>query len=219
MNGVHDMGGMQDMGPVEAEPNEPVFHHPWEGRVFAMRRAMGAWRKWNIDATRFAVELVPPVDYLRMTYYERQFVAFLEMLVEHKFVTRAELESGVPAASTPVATPALTVEKAQSLIAKGVPVKRDLPIAPRFQPGQRTRTRNLNPTTHTRLPRYARDKSGVIARDHGVFVFPDTNGVFLGEHPQHLYSVRFSARELWGEQAAANDSVYLDMWDAYLEPA
>lgn len=219
MNGVHDMGGMQDMGPVEAEPNEPVFHHPWEGRVFALRRAMGAWRKWNIDATRFAVELVPPVDYLRMTYYERQFVAFLEMLVEHKFVTRAELESGVPAASTPVATPALTVEKAHSLIAKGVPVKRDLPIAPRFQPGQRTRTRNLNPTTHTRLPRYARDKSGVIARDHGVFVFPDTNGVFLGEHPQHLYSVRFSARELWGEQAAANDSVYLDMWDAYLEPA
>ncbi len=219
MNGVHDMGGMQDMGPVEAEPNEPVFHHPWEGRVFGLRRAMGAWRKWNIDATRFAVELVPPVDYLRMTYYERQFVAFLEMLVEHKFVTRAELESGVPAASTPVATPALTAEKAQSLIAKGVPVKRDLPIAPRFQPGQRIRTRNLNPTTHTRLPRYARDKSGVIARDHGVFVFPDTNALFLGEHPQRLYSVRFSARELWGQQAAANDSVYLDMWDAYLEPA
>jgi nitrile hydratase beta subunit len=218
MNGVHDMGGMQDMGPVEAEPNEPVFHHPWEGRVFAVRRAMGAWRKWNIDASRFAVELVPPVDYLRMTYYERQFVAFLEMLVERKFVTPAEVESGVPAASTPVVTPALTVEKAQSLIAKGVPAKRDLSIAPRFQPGQRIRTCNLNPTTHTRLPRYARDKSGSIARDHGVFVFPDTNAIFLGEHPQHLYSVRFSARELWGAQAAPNDSVYLDMWDAYLEP-
>ena len=52
MNGVHDMGGMQDMGPVQEEKNEPVFHHPWEGRVFAMYRAMGAWRKWNIDAAR-----------------------------------------------------------------------------------------------------------------------------------------------------------------------
>jgi len=218
MNGVHDMGGMQDMGPVKAEPNEPVFHHPWEGRIFALRRAMGAWRKWNIDASRYAVELVPPVDYLRLSYYERQFVAFLEMLVEHKFVTPEELQSGAPAA-TPTATPALTVEKAKALIAKGVPVKRDLPIAPRFQPGQKIRTLNINPATHTRLPRYARDKSGTIGRDHGVFVFPDTNATFLGEHPQHLYSVRFAARELWGQQASLNDSVYLDMWDAYLEPA
>jgi len=219
MNGVHDMGGMQDMGPVEAEPNEPVFHHPWEGRVFAMRRAMAAWGKWNIDATRYAVELVPPVDYLRLGYYERQLVAFLEMLVDHKFVTREELESGVPVAGAPVAKPALTVEKAKTLIAKGVLVKRDLPIAPRFHPGQKIRTLNLNPTTHTRLPRYARDKSGTIAGDHGVFVFPDTNATFLGEHPQHLYSVRFAARELWGQQASPSDSVYLDMWDAYLEPA
>jgi nitrile hydratase len=219
MNGVHDMGGLQDMGPVEAEPNEPVFHHSWEGRIFALRRAMGAWRKWNIDATRYAVELVPPVDYLRLSYYERQFVAFLGMLIEHKFVTPEELESGAPAAGTPIAAPALTVEKAKALIAKGVPVKRDLPIAPRFQPGQKIRTLNLNPTTHTRLPRYARDKSGIIARDHGVFVFPDTNATFLGEHPQHLYSVHFRARELWGQQASPDDSIYLDMWDAYLEPA
>ena len=219
MNGVHDMGGMQDMGLVEAEPNEPVFHHPWEGRVFAMRRAISAWGKWNIDASRYAVELVPPVDYLRLSYYERQFVAFLEMLVDHKFVTRTELENGVPEAGTPVAKPALTAEKAKTLIAKGVPVKRDLPIAPRFQPGQRVRTRNLNPTTHTRLPRYARDKSGTVVRDRGVFVFPDSNALFLGEQPQHLYSVRFAARELWGQQASPNDSIYLDMWDAYLEPA
>jgi len=219
MNGVHDMGGMQDMGSVEAEPNEPVFHHPWEGRVFALRRAMGAWGKWNIDASRYAVELVPPVDYLRMSYYERQFVAFLEMLIDHKFVAHEELETSTPAAGSPVVTPPLTVERAQKLIAKGVPVRRDLPIAPRFQPGQKIRTRNLNPTTHTRLPRYARDKSGTIARVHGAFVFPDTNAVFQGEHPQHLYSVCFSARELWGEQASPNDSVYLDLWDAYLEPA
>jgi nitrile hydratase subunit beta len=219
VNGVHDMGGMQDMGPVQAEPNEPVFHYFWEGRVFALRRAMGAWRKWNIDATRYAVELVPPVDYLRMSYYERQLTAFVGMLVQHNFVTGAELESGSPAPGTPMTTPALTVEKALAVIANGVPTKRNLSIAPRFQTGQQIRTRNINPLGHTRLPRYARAKSGTVERNHGVFVFPDTNAVFLGENPQHLYSVRFSARELWGEHSRSHDSVYLNLWEAYLEPA
>lgn len=219
MNGVHDMGGMQDMGPVEVEKNEPVFHENWEARVFALRRAMGAWGKWNIDASRYAVELVPPADYLRMSYYERQLVAFFEMLVRHKFVTREELESGVPAAGAGVAMPALTVEKAQALIAKGIPTKRDVAVAARFRVGQRILTRNMNPTGHTRLPRYARAKTGTIERDNGLFVFPDTNAEFLGENPQHLYSVRFSANELWGKQAMAKDSVYINLWDDYLDPA
>ena len=92
-------------------------------------------------------------------------------------------------------------------------------MAPRFAVGQQVRARNINPLGHTRLPRYARAKTGVIDRDHGVFVFPDTNAHFLGEKPQHVYSVRFSARELWGDQAKPQDTVYLDMWDDYLEPA
>jgi nitrile hydratase subunit beta len=219
MNGVHDMGGMQDMGPIHGEKNEPVFHMLWEGRVFALRRGMGAWGKWNIDATRYAIELVPPAEYLRMSYYERQFVAFLEMLVQHHFVTREELESTVPAPGSPKARPALTVEKANMLIAKGVPTSRDVPVAPRFKAGQPVRARNINPVGHTRLPRYARGKTGVIDRDHGVFVFPDTNAHFLGEKPQHVYSVRFAARDLWGAQAAPQDSVYINMWDDYIEPA
>ena len=60
MNGIHDMGGMHDMGPIEHEENEPVFHQPWEGRVYAMNRAMNAWGKWNIDAGRYGIELLPP---------------------------------------------------------------------------------------------------------------------------------------------------------------
>jgi nitrile hydratase subunit beta len=219
MNGVHDMGGMQDMGPVETEKNEPVFHHAWESRVFAMRRAIGAWRKWNIDATRYAVELVSPAEYLRQSYYERQFTAFLEMLVEYKFVTREELETSTAAPGSAKAVPAMTVEKAAQLIAKGSPTSRDVTAAPRFRTGQRVRARNINPTGHTRLPRYARGKMGTIDRDHGVFVFPDTNAQFLGEKPQHVYSVRFAARELWGSQAYERDSVYLDLWDDYLDAA
>jgi nitrile hydratase subunit beta len=219
VNGVHDMGGMHGMGPIQVEQNEPVFHHPWEGRVFALRRAMGAWHKWNIDVSRHEVELVPPVDYLRMSYYARQLAAFLPMLVKSDLVTQAEIESGIPAEGQVKATPALTVEKALTLVAKGVPTSRDVAVAPRFQLGQRVRARNIHPVGHTRLPRYARGKLGTIDRDHGVFVFPDTNAHFVGEKPRHVYSVRFMARELWGNQAAAQDSVYLDLWDDYLEPA
>ena len=94
----------------------------------------------------------------------------------------------------------------------GRPASRDVPVVPRV------RARNMHPTGHTRLPRYVRAKLGTIERVHGVFVFPDTNAHFLGEKPQHVYSVRFAARELWGEQAARHDAVYLDLWDDYLEP-
>jgi nitrile hydratase len=218
MNGVHDMGGMQDMGPVVYETNEPVFHEPWEGRVFALRRAMGAWGKWNIDTTRCEIELVPPAEYLRLSYYARQFVAFLSMLVKSGLVTQAEIDGGTPTEG-PKATPPLTAEKAAAVIAHGVPTSRQVALAPRFKVGQRVRAQNMNPLGHTRLPRYARGKVGTIEQDHGVFVFPDTNAHFLGENPQHVYSVRFTARELWGNKAAQLDFVYLNMWDDYLEPA
>jgi nitrile hydratase subunit beta len=219
MNGIHDMGGMHGMGPIENEKNEPVFHAVWEGRLFALRRAMGAWGKWNIDTTRHEVELVPPAEYLESTYYARQFMAFLEMLVKSKLVKRDEIESGIPAAGQPTATPPLTAEKAAVLVAKGVPTSRDVKVAARFKVGQRVRARNINPVGHTRLPRYARGKVGTIERDHGVFVLPDTNAHFRGENPQHVYSVRFAARELWGEQASPRDAVNLDMWDEYLDHA
>jgi len=219
MNGVHDMGGMHGMGPVQEEKNEPVFHEAWEGRVFALRRAMGAWGKWNIDFMRHEVELVPPADYLRMGYYERQFAAFLVVLAKRGFLSPAELEAGKPTSGSAVAVPALTAERAKVLIAKGVPTSRDVSVSPRFQSGHQVRARNINPVGHTRLPRYVRGKFGTIDRDHGVFVFPDTNAHFLGERPQHVYSVRFAARELWGAQAAEKDCVYLDLWDDYLEAA
>ena len=115
-------------------------------------------------------------------------------------------------------SPALAADKVPALVAHGTPASRDVQVAPRFQAGQRVRARNINPVGHTRLPRYARGKLGTIEQDHGVFVFPDTDAHFLGEKPQHVYSVRFLARELWGEQAKPKDTVYIAMWDDYLEP-
>jgi nitrile hydratase subunit beta len=218
MNGIHDMGGMQDMGPIRYEKNEPVFHMPWEGRSFALNLAASAWGKWNIDARRHQIELIPPADYLRMSYYERWTERLLKLLVKTGLVTREEIESGKPTPGSPKATPPLTVDKVAVFGSGGI-ASRKVPVTPRFKVGERVRARNINPTGHTRLPRYARGKLGTIHVDHGVYVFPDTNAHFLGEKPQHVYSVRFAARELWGEQAAPRDSVYVDMWDDYLEPA
>jgi nitrile hydratase len=219
MNGVHDMGGMHGMGPVEAEKNEPVFHHFWEGRTFAMNLAMGAWRKWNPDAGRHSRELIPPAEYLRMTYYERWLAGLVELIVKSGLATRTEIESGKPAAGSVKAVPALTSDRVMVRVAKGTPANRNVNVTARFQVGHEVRTRNMHPVGHTRLPRYARGKTGTIARDYGVFVFPDSNAHFLGEKPQHVYSVRFTARELWGEQAAPKDSVCVDLWDDYLESA
>ena len=220
MNGIHDMGGMHGMGQVEEEKNEPVFHHTWESRVFSMYIALGAWRKWNIDAARHSRELIPPAEYLSMSYYEKWFAGLVDLLTKRGLVTAGEMESGLPAPGTAKATPPLTADKVTvEMLANRINASRNVPVTPRFHSGQRVRARNINPVGHTRLPRYARGKTGTVERDHGVFVFPDTNAHFLGEKPQHVYSVRFTARELWGQQAAPRDSVYLDMWDDYLEPA
>ena len=219
MNGIHDMGGMQDMGPIQYEKNEPVFHARWEARALALNLAMGAWRKWNIDAGRHQIELIPPAEYLRMSYYEKWTARLIELLFKTGLVTHAEIESGRPAPGSSKATPPLTADKVSSMLRTGAAASRDVSVAPRFRVGQRVRARNLHPVGHTRLPRYARGKLGTIDRDHGVYVFPDTNSQFLGENPQHVYSVRFPARELWGEQAESQDAVYIDMWDDYLEPA
>jgi nitrile hydratase len=217
MNGVHDMGGMQGLGPIQPERDEPVFHAYWESRVFAMVRAMGAWRKWNIDASRYQRELIPAADYLRMSYYEKWLAGLVELMVNKGLVTREELERGHPSPGTLKAQPPLTADKVPTLTTKGAPADRPGSTTPLFQAGDPIRTRNINPESHTRLPRYARAKHGTIDRVHGVFVFPDTNASFQGENPQHLYSVRFTARELWGEQAGTRDAVHIDLWESYLE--
>lgn len=219
MNGVHDMGGMHGMGPIQPEPNEPVFHARWEGCAFAVTRAMASWGKWNLDGSRYQRELIPPVDYFGMSYYEKWIVALVELMLRTGLVSRTELESGRPDPRSQKQTPPLTAAKVPVLVAKGSPAARNVPVVAGFQRGQRVRGRNMNPIGHTRIPRYVRGKVGSIDRDHGVFTFPDTNSAFLGEKPQHVYSVRFAARELWGDQAAPQDSVYVDMWEDYLEPA
>src|SRR6185312_6952610 len=139
------MGGMHGMGPILPERDEPVFHHRWEARAYALVRAMGAFGRWNIDASRHQRELIPAAEQLRMSYYERWRAGLKELLLRHGFITAEELASGKPAPGVAKLTPALTAEKVPGFIARGSPASRELDRTPRFRVSQRVRARNLNP--------------------------------------------------------------------------
>jgi len=113
--------------------------------------------------------------------------------------------------------PVITKDLVPVLVNTGGSTRVDKAVAPRFRVGDHVLVRNINPAHHTRLPRYARGKRGIVEIDHGVFVFPDTSAQHQGEKPQHVYSVRFTARELWGPGAAERDTLRLDLWDDYLD--
>lgn len=219
MNGVHDMGGMHGFGPIAPERDAPVFHARWEGRVHALALAAGAWRRWNIDQLRHQRELIPGPDYLRMGYYERWLSGLGELLLRAGLVSRAELASGKPAPDAVKHTPAFAKEAVATRLTRSAKFVRELARAPRFGVGAQVRVRNVHPLGHTRAARYVRGHAGEIVRYHGAHVLPDAHAHGLGENPEPLYGVRFSARELWGEQANARDSVCLDLWESYLEPA
>jgi nitrile hydratase beta subunit len=247
VNGAHDLGGMHGFGPVELEPGEPVFHGDWERRAFALTLAAGYLGRWNIDESRAARERMAPVAYLASTYYEHWLFGLEELLEAKGLATRAELKARIarhaagsksaslaPALSLdegegegeprsrrspPAGLRALPAAEVEAALRRTGSSKLDIPVPPRFRAGDAVVARNINPPGHTRLPRYARGKRGEVALDHGVWVFPDASGNGLGPRPQHCYSVRFAARELWGDAAHAADAVHVDLWDDHLEPA
>ena len=221
MNGGHDLGGMHGLGPIDPEPEaaEPVFHHEWEKRVFALTLATGALGQWTIDMGRHARERQHPADYLRHTYYENWLAGLEKLLVERRLVWAEELASGRAAglAAESLRALVLTAEKVAPGIAKGGPVDVAIEAPPRFAVGDRVRAINRHPTGHTREPRYTRGRVGVVHEHYGAHVFPDLSAAGRREG-RHLYSVRFTAKELWGEPARGG-AVYVDLWQDYLEPA
>jgi len=219
MNGVHDMGGMDGFGKVEPEPNEPVFHAPWEGRVMAMNRAMGATGVWNIDMGRFSREMLPPQVYLASTYYQKWFLGLRQMLLDRGLIDADEVASGhALRPGKPLKRGSFTVADVARVMTRGS-FRRPAPAAARFKPGDRVRAKNIHPKTHTRLPRYVRGHVGVVERDHGCHVFPDSVVAGQGENPQWLYTVRFESRELWGPDADPTVKISIDAFEPYLDPA
>jgi nitrile hydratase len=219
MNGPHDLGGQMGFGSVAPEPQEPVFHAPWERRVLGLTLAAGAMGHWSIDETRHARESLHPANYYASSYYEIWLEALETLLLRHGFITQQEMRAGEKETE---GTPPKRVLKAADVagaLSRGGPCDRPVAEPARFGVGDRVRTRNINPASHTRLPRYARSKLGVVEAVRGGFVFPDTNAHGKGENPEWVYTVHFDANELWGEESDPTLSVSIDAWQSYLDPA
>ena len=220
MNGIHDMGGMHGFGPIEYEENEPVFHHAWEGRVFAMQ--LGVPVRASV---RPVIEKMDPAYYLSSSYYEKWLQARIQTLIQAGAMTEAELEARIallreqPDMAIPQRENPERVRQIHERTHNERSPKRDVNMTPQFSPGDRVRARNMHPPGHTRLPRYIRGKAGVIVTFYGVHALQDERPAGTEAELQPIYAVRFDARELWGDQAESNSAMYLDMWESYLGPA
>jgi nitrile hydratase beta subunit len=216
MDGIHDMGGMDGFGKVEAEQNEPPFHETWEGRVMAMSRAMGYAGAWHIDHSRYAQERIPPHIYLAASYYQKWALAMERNLVERGLAGKDELDAGHALRPGKALPRKLTADAATKLTRGSF--YREPPGPARFKAGDRVRTKNIHPATHTRLPRYARDKVGTVERCHGCHMYPDSVASNLGDNPQWLYTVVFEGPELWGPDSDPALKVSIEAFEPYLEP-
>ena len=219
MNGAQDMGGMHGFGPVEPEPNEPIFHAEWERRAFAITLAMAAPGGWNIDMSRSARESQPPGDYLAKTYYEIWIAGLEKLITERGLVAPEEIDAGKPLAPAKQVPRVLSRDDVMKVLHRGGPTEREAQAPARFKAGDRVRTKNIHPTTHTRLPRDVRGHVGTLELVHGCHVFPDSNALGKGENPQWLYTVTFSGTDLWGSESDPTVRVSVDAWESYLEPA
>lgn len=219
MNGAQDLGGMMGFGPVAPDRNEPLFHADWERRVLALTVAAGATGGWSLDAMRFSRESLPPAEYLTSSYYEIWLKALAARLIADGYATPGELSDGVAATPARAVKRVLRGDEVRAALAKGFPYDREARGPAPFGVGERVRTKVMNPAGHTRLPRYARGKTGVVETVHGVHVFPDANAAGAGEQPQWLFSVSFDGAELWGPDAEPNTRVSVEAWESYLDPA
>ncbi|MDZ7826855.1 MAG: nitrile hydratase subunit beta [Gammaproteobacteria bacterium] len=219
---MHDLGGREGFGAIDPEADEPAFHARWEAAVFAMVMAGGrTGATGNADRFRHAIERIDPVAYLTHGYYGRWLGGIETLLVEAGVVDRDELDRRARARG---AAPDDRIAARPEAQPDAVPpatdptTQRTLSNPPRFSPGDPVRTLAHGHSGHTRLPGYARGRRGTVVEQHGGWVFPDRNAHGEGEQPCHLYTVAFSARELWGEDADPEAEIHLDLFEPYLEP-
>jgi nitrile hydratase subunit beta len=218
MDGIHDMGGMHGFGKVEPEQNEPVFHAAWEGRTLALNRAMGYTGIWTIDQTRAGIERLPPDVYLSSSYYRKWAVRLENLVVELGLVDADEIKAGHALRPGKPLKRKLHAADVSNTLTRGS-YSRPPQSAARYKVDDRVHTKNIHPVTHTRLPRYARGRVGVIEAVRGCHVFPDTAAIGKGENQQWLYTVLFEGRELWGDGTDPSLKVSIEAFEPYLDPA
>ena len=225
MKPPHDMGGDPSEPVIPDKPDEPKFEKTWHRRVLGMTIALGAMGAWSIDASRFARESLPRSDYTKFSYYEKWLGGLTNLLFQKGFINKNEIRSGSGDSRAPQEwrQKVLNVKNVGAVLAAGAPTRRDGPD-PIFSMGQQVCAKQPSdtlsiPSGHTRLPHYISGKTGTIIKSHGVHVLPNTNAHFLGEHPENLYAVEFKASVLWERNPLSLDTVVVDCWESYLEPA
>lgn len=225
MNGVFDLGGTDGLGPIDPPDDEPVFRAEWEKAVFPMFAALFRAGWFGIDEFRHGIELMDPAQYLKAPYYEHWLHSFEHYGITKGHIDEDELERRTryylenPHAPLPDhdQNPEL-VDFVDAVVPTGAPAARPTDKLARFKVGDRVRMSSVIPFGHTRIAGYVRGRIAEVVNHRGSFIYPDSAGNGRGEDPEHLYTLRFDAKELWGEKYAdSNSSTYFDAWDPYLE--
>jgi nitrile hydratase len=216
MDGIHDLGGRHGFGKIDVDEEEVQFHEPYEGRIRSIVHAMTQAPDWSIDWFRHCRELIEPTDYLTRPYFDQWAQTYGAMMVNSGWATVNELATG-KAESTVEGLPApIDAAKAKASVLKARRFDADISAQPAFQVGDSVLTTTVVTNGHTRLPGYARGRSGAVIAHHGAHVFPDAMAVNEKRH-EHLYTVEFVMAQLWPEASESTDTVTLDLWESYLE--
>ena len=225
MDGIHDLGGKQGFGRIAPQSDEKALPERWQGAVFTIVNTLiGNGTARNVDHFRHAVERIDPRSYLQDGYYGRWLGAAETLLVEagclsQQEITERALARGAHPDDRIAARPASPADDFSGVSGDEdrSTARRAVTQAAQFEPGQRVRTQLHGKSGHTRLPAYARGVEGEIVSCHGAWVYPDTNAHGLGEQPRHLYTVAFSAAELFGEAGEQACEVCIDLFEPYLQ--
>jgi nitrile hydratase subunit beta len=222
MNSIHDLGGMHGMGPLPFEQNEPVFHEDWERGAFGVNILLLITGLYTADESRHAMERIPALRWLGSSYYAHWIDGVRIMMLEKGIITEEELQTGKASEGLPEWVANLKpveVEEIAQLALTNFPVTGDDGMNPAFREGDLVRARNINPRTHTRLPRYIRGHVGRVERYAGPLLYADDRAHGKPESARHTYTVRFEGAELWGPDAGPKDALYIDLYETYLEAA
>ncbi len=217
MEGIHDLGGKQGFGPIDTGHGDLPWHSDWERRMWALSRS-GLTPGITIDWFRHAIERMVPADYLTFPYYEKWCTNYLMLLVDNGAVTLDEVFTGHVGRPSEGPEP----KSLEDVLAGNRAACRSFAVesetAAMFAIGDAVITRRLMHDGHTRLPAYVRGATGQVIAHHGGHLFADDGAAGI-ERGEHLYTVAFTATELWGEGADQRDTVMLDLWESYLVPA
>lgn len=213
MDGIHDLGGKEGHGPVPVTSGDAPFTHDWERRMWGLARA-GLVPSMTIDWFRHGLEVMVPGDYLTYSYFQKWATNYLMLMADADMVSLEEIQAGHVATPTAPAPAKTTHDIVEQVRKSCIRFSVDIETPARYSVGDTVRTLKHIASNHTRLPAYARNCTGQIIAYHGAHMLPDegAKGHHIGDH---LYTVSFSARDLWGPDAHPADTVTLELWEGY----